>query len=154
MRAVTQADDPVLAQLLGLIDRHGWAVRHVGAGTAPGEAAFSYTVGLTAIGHPELITTGLPFEHSQTFLNNIASDVRAGRRFLPGDSTEDYTDRGAPIVFIAVEDTSGLTAVEQVYGTVAALQMVWPDSLGHLPWMPGYRNPLEAQPLLGPAPAK
>jgi hypothetical protein len=148
------SDDPVLVQLRALIDKHGWAVRHVGAGTEPGEAAFSYTIGLTALGHPEVIVTGLPFDHAQIFLNNIGFDVRDGKRFRPGDTTEDLTEPGKPVAFIAVEDTSGLTAVVEVYGSVIAVQMVWPDSAGHLPWVEGYPNPPEAQPLLGPAPAR
>jgi hypothetical protein len=154
VRVVTDTDDPVFAKLLSLILEHGWAVRHVGAGSEPGEAAFSYTVGLTAMGHPEVVITGLPFEHAQTFLNNIGADVRDGQRFEAGDITEDLTDPGAPVAFLAVEDASGLTAVEQVYGRVEAVQMVWPDSAGHLPWTDGYRNPPHVQPLLGARPAK
>lgn len=149
---MSQHDDPVFARLLALIAEHGWAVRHVGAGTDPGEAAFSYTVGLTAMQHPEVVATGLPFDHAATFLNNIGAEVREGKRFPPGYSTEDLTQPGAPVYFIEALDTSGLTAVEQVYGAVSAVQMVWPDSSGRLPWTPGYRNPPEAQPLLGAAP--
>ena len=149
MRVVTAADDPVLSDLLRLIQQYGWAVRHVGAGPRPGEAAFSYTVGLTAMGHPEVVVTGLPFERAQTFLNNIAADVRAGSRFEPGFTTEDLTSPGAPVVFLSVDDISGLMAVEQVYGSVIAVQMVWPDSAGRLPWAQGYSNAAEAQPLLG-----
>ena len=72
----------MFTELLGLIRQHGWAVRHVGAG--PGASAFSYTVGLTALDHPEAVVTGLHFEHAQVFLNNIGADVRAGQRFEPG----------------------------------------------------------------------
>jgi hypothetical protein len=150
---MSESEDPVLTELHGLITEYGWAVRHVGAGTEPGHAAFSYTVGLTAMGHAEVIVTGLPFEHAQTFLNNIGADVRTGTQFRPGLVTEDLTGPGFPVAFIAVEDASGLTAVDQVYGTVTAIQMVWPDSAGHLPWIPGYRNAPDAQPLLGRTPA-
>src|SRR5438445_2793259 len=108
---MSEPEDPVLAELHRLIDEHGWAVRHVGAGTEPGQAAFSYTVGLTAMGHPEVIVTGLPFDHAHTFLNNIGADVRGGKQFRPGLATEDLTGPGLFVVFIAVEDTSGLTAV-------------------------------------------
>lgn len=66
--------------LLGLIERFGWAIRHVGAGDEPGEAAFSYTVGLTRFNHPEVVTQGLPFDVAQAFLNDIGAQVRAGRR--------------------------------------------------------------------------
>jgi hypothetical protein len=152
VRGVTAADDPVLADLLRLIKEHGWAVRHVGEGTGPGHASFSYTVGLTALGHAEVVVTGLPFNHALTFLNNIGADVRAGSRFPPGLVTDDLTGPGAPVAFLAVTDTSGLTAVEQVYGDVQAVQMVWPDSSGRLPWTEGHNNPSEAQPLLGLGP--
>src|SRR4051794_5666347 len=127
---MTTADDQILAHLLALIREHGWAVRHVGAGLQHGEAAFSYTVGLTAMGHPEVIVTGLPFDHAHTFLNNIGADVHAGGRFEPGLLTEEFTGPGAAVMFLAADDTSGLTAVVQVYGTVQAIQMVWPDSAG------------------------
>jgi hypothetical protein len=153
VRLVSDASDPVLAELLELIRRHGWAVRHVGAGSEPGQAAFSYTVGLTAMGHPEVVVTGLPFNHAQTFLNYIGADIRDGKQFLAGMLTEDLTEPGTPVAFLGVDDSSGLTAVEQVYGRVDAVQMVWPDSDGHLPWAAGYKNPPNAQPLLGPLPA-
>lgn len=149
---MTPAGNPVFAELLRLIREHGWAVRHVGAGAEPDQAAFSYTVGLTALGHAEVVITGMPFNHAQTFLNNIGADVRAGQLFEPGLVTEDLTSPGAPVLFLAVDDTSGLTAVEQVYGGVQAVQMVWPDSAGRLPWMDGYGNPPNAQPLLGGRP--
>ena len=149
---MTSPGDSVLLELLELIGRHGWAVRHVGGDTANGHAPFSYTVGLTAMGHPEIVTTGLPFEHAQTFLNEVGADVRDGRRFAAGTTTGDFTSDDAPVCFLDVVDTSGLTAVEQVYDDVEALQLVWPDSAGHLPWDAGYRNPADAQPILGPGP--
>jgi hypothetical protein len=99
-----------------------------------------------------VVITGLPFSHAQTFLNTIGADVGDGKRFDPGLVTEDLTGPGAPVLFLAADDTSGLTAVEQVYGTVRAVQMVWPDSTGRLPWVEGYNNPPEAQPLLGARP--
>jgi len=145
-------EDPVLEDLLRLIDQFGWAVRNVGAGAAKSEAAFSYTVGLTAMGHPETVVTGLPFTVAQTFLNNIGQEVRDGRAFPAGLVTDGLTSPGAPVVFIRVDDDRGLTAVGQVYGRVQAVQMVWPDSTGRLPWVVGYRNPPDAQPLLGPVP--
>jgi hypothetical protein len=150
--AVTTSDDPGLTDLVRLIREHGWAVRHVGPGPEPGRAAFSYTVGLTAMGHPEVVITGLPFDHAQTFLNNVGADVRDGKRFEPGLVTEDLTSPGASVVFLAVSDTTGLTAAKQVYGRVQAVQMVWPDGAGRLPWVEGYNNRPDTQPLLGASP--
>ena len=141
------------AQLLALIDENGWAVRHVGAGDTPGEVAFSYTIGLTALGHPEFIMQGMPFEHAQTFLNLLGEEVFGGRQYVANSIVEDLTEEPAPMAFIPAIDASGLTAVINVYGSVDALQIVWSDSKGHLPWEDGYRNSPDAQPLLGPIPA-
>jgi hypothetical protein len=143
--------DRALAELRQLIDEHGWAVRHVGAGGDEDHSAFSYTVGLTRFEHPELVVVGMPFASSQTFLNLAGDLVREGRRFRAGTLTGDLTD-GAQVAFLQVHDDSGLTAVEQVYGRVEALQLVWPDSQGRMPWDDGHANPPEAQPFLGPVP--
>ena len=145
-----QSPDRVFRELLGLIDRFGWAVRHVGEGK--GEPAFSYTVGLTAMGHPEVIVVGLPSDAAQGFLNLVGSLVRDGERFPAGLKTTELADGDAPVVFIEALDTSGLTAAQQVYGQIEAVQLVWPDSAGHLPWVDDYNNSPASQPLLGPPP--
>lgn len=119
-----------------------------GGGANPGEA-FSYTVGLTAVNHPEVVVTGLPFDAAQSFLNLVGAEVQKERRFMPGAVTSVFTSPNSPVIFIRADDTGGLTAVRQVYGQVEAVQMIWPDSAGRLPWMAGYNNAPEAQPLLG-----
>lgn len=140
----------LLPELKDLIAKYGWAVRHV-LGAPDGVAPFSYTVGLTAIGCPELVVTGLPTDVAHEFLNLAADLMRDGRRFRSGQRTPELADDGE-ILFIDAEDTSGLTAVEDLYGTVVAQQLVWPDSSGAFPWQDGHRNSASAQPLLGPIP--
>lgn len=137
------------AELTALVARFGWAVQHVGAGL--GSAAFSYTVGLTTFGHAEVIITGMPFDASQSFLNLVGADVRDGKSFAAGERTATLTDTGS-VAFIDAVDDRGLTAVRARYGAVPSLQLIWPDSTGRYPWEVGYRNPPEAQPLLGPIP--
>jgi hypothetical protein len=147
---MSSSGDAVFADLLRMIDEFGWAVRNVGAGPEPGEAAFSYTVGLTSFGHPEVVITGMPFKPAQTFLNNIGADVRDGKRFEAGALNEDLAP--VPVLFLSVLRDEGLVAVRQVYGSCSAVQMVWPDSAGRFPWIAGYNNPPDAQPLLGSLP--
>lgn len=142
----------VLQDLLRIVDEHGWAVRQVGAGPTAAEVQFSCTVGLTALGHPEVVALGLPPEVAALFLNMIGDDVRAGRRFEHGAVTAELTDGVSPVVFLRVVDTGRLTAVEEVCGRIDAVQVVWPDSTGRLPWQEGHRNPPTTQPLLGPPP--
>jgi hypothetical protein len=144
----------VLADLRGLIDEHGWAVRNVGAGDTAADVGFSYTIGLAGFGHPEVIVMGMPHESAHEFLNLIGDEVRRGSRYQHGTVTGEFTDDDAPVVFIRVEDIGRLTAVDEVYGRVDALQMIWPDSTGRLPWQDGHRNPPGTQPLLGPLPTE
>jgi Domain of unknown function (DUF4262) len=143
----------VLADVRRVIDRFGWAVLH-GGGGAPGDPRFSYTAGPTALWHPEVIVVGLPFEAGETYLNLVGEAVRAGARFVPGQATTVLTDADSPVVFLQVEETARLSLVEELYGSVDALQLVWPDSAGKLPWEEEHRNPSTAQPLLGARPAE
>jgi len=130
-----------------MIDRHGWAIRNV-ASSDPAEC-LSYTVGLTARGHPEVVMTGLPPDVGTAFLN-IAGEivVREAGRLEAGTSTAEFAD-GPPMPVIAVEDVSGLTAVEDLYGNVEAIQIIWSDSQGRFPWDEAYSNPPGSQPLPG-----
>jgi hypothetical protein len=136
-----------LEDLRRLVAEHGWAVRHV---VDPDPArCLSYTVGLTAHLHPEIVMTGLPHEVAHTFLN-IAGRVVVHEHghFAPGEATTALSD-GQPFAVVEVTDTSALTAVAGLYGEVRAVQVVWTDSQGNLPWEPRYRNPPGSQPLLG-----
>ncbi|OLT21247.1 hypothetical protein BJF81_15615 [Ornithinimicrobium sp. CNJ-824] len=138
--------DP-LDELRAMIDTHGWAVRNV---VDPEPArCLSYTVGLTRHGHPEVVLTGLPPDVATAFLN-LAGEivVREGGRFVAGEPTTELAD-GPALPVLAVTDLSGLTAARSLYGPVEALQVVWTDSAGHLPWEPGYANPPGSQPILG-----
>jgi hypothetical protein len=55
------------------IDTVGWSVTNVAA--AADAASFSYTVGLTEHGYPELVIAGLPSATGHTLLNNLARRV-------------------------------------------------------------------------------
>ncbi len=149
-RRRTEAE--LLDDLRALVRQFGWAVQDVDAGPDPDDVPCSYTVGLTAMGHPELVVVGLPSSAAHDYLYLAVEAVRLGRRFEAGMRTEALTGSNAPVVFVEAVDTSRLTAVGEIYGTVEALQLVWPDSSGHLPWEGDYRNPPGTQPLLGPLP--
>lgn len=138
--------DP-LDELRAKIDTYGWAIRNVS--DADPTKCLSYTVGLTAHGHPEVVMTGLPPEAGTAFLNIVAEIVvREGGRFTAGEATTELAD-GPAMPVLAVMDKTDLTAVDAIYGDVPALQIVWTDSGGRLPWEPGYANPPGSQRLLG-----
>lgn len=133
-----------------MITRHGWAVRNV-ADPDPAKC-ISYTVGLTAHGHPEVTMTGLPPEVGTAFLNIVGEIVvRENGRFTAGEATSELAN-GSPMPVLTVLDKSDLTAVAEIYGDVPALQIVWTDSRGSLPWDEDYANPAGSQRLLGSSP--
>lgn len=94
--------------------------------------------------------TGLPTDVAQAFLN-LAGDllVNANAQFSAGETTAELVE-GQSLPILEVANTSGLAAVEAIYGEVRAVQIVWTDSRGHLPWESAYRNAPGSQPLLGP----
>ena len=149
--AQDQTAEQVRRDLQRVIDRFGWAVLH--GGGEPGDPRYSHTVGLTALGHPEVIVMGLPFEAGEKYLNLVGEAVRAGARFAPGVTTTALTDASSPVVFLQVDDDPRTSVAAQLYDRVEVLQLVWPDSTGKLPWEEGHRNPPGSQPLLGPLPA-
>jgi len=142
--------DQALADIKGLVARHGWAIRHVLPDTAAAQTSFSYTVGLTFRGWPELIITGLPMAVADAFIRN-AVDVQVEKgAFRAGDLTDELAESG-DVMLMAADDVSGMSATTEIVGAFSALQLVWPDSAGHFPWDAGYRNSSASQPLLGSA---
>jgi Domain of unknown function (DUF4262) len=61
-------------------------------------------------------------------------------RFEAGLVTSDFTEDGLPVAFIDVVDVDDLATVEQIYGHVDAVQMVWADRNRLLPWQAGYEG--------------
>lgn len=142
--------DRALADITELVARHGWAIRHVLPDTASAHASFSYTVGLTSRGWSELIITGLPTAVADAYIRNAIDVQVENGAFNAGDRTDELTESGE-VMFIHAEDVSGMTATTEIVGAFSALQLVWPDSAGHFPWHPRYRNLSASQPLLGTA---
>lgn len=146
-----------VVELKAMIAEYGVAVRHVVPAHGENRMDYAYTVGLTAVGHPEIVTEGLPQESAHAFLNTVADDVHQGHTFAAGTVRSDLTGEPAPVAFVSVEDTEGLDAISDVYPdlqTIQAVQLIWPDSAGRLPWHRGHANPLNQQRLRGPVPAQ
>ena len=78
-----------------MIDTHGRAVRNVS--DADPARCISYTVGLSAHGHPEVVMTGLPPNVGTAFLNIVGEIVvREHGQFVAGAMTTELAD-GLPI---------------------------------------------------------
>jgi hypothetical protein len=62
-----------LEYVRGQVDKHCWVV--IGVRRERHRPPYSYTVGLTNHGHPELVVTGLPRERAADLLNDIAAHL-------------------------------------------------------------------------------
>ncbi|GAB2910699.1 hypothetical protein GCM10027047_06150 [Rhodococcus aerolatus] len=93
------------ARTAEVVARHGWLVTHVGtcgcdrcdaegarrartgpATTEPG--AFTYTTGLTGLGHPELLVRGLSARVAHGVLQTVGARVARGLVLRSGDAVD------------------------------------------------------------------
>jgi hypothetical protein len=136
-----------------LIDQFGWAVTNVFPTEDDPVSPFSYTVGLTAHGYPELIIAGLDPATSQALLNDLAARVYdRAERFTTGQRITDLL-AGYEAVIVEGPATDALYpgAALARYGqdAVSLQQIVWPDPQGRYPWDTGYAYGPHVQPVLG-----
>ncbi|RZS86879.1 uncharacterized protein DUF4262 [Motilibacter rhizosphaerae] len=139
----TMAD--ALRSMQGLIDEHGWALQGVeGEGKRP---PFTYTVGLTRRGLPELCITGIEGERSAPYLNEAARELVSGGEIRPGGSVH-VLGMHFEVVEMAYAPAHLNTAVNLYGDTITGWQLVWPDRHGRWPWDEQWAERW-AQPLLG-----
>jgi hypothetical protein len=136
------------------IATHGWALQTVPA--LHRRPRFAYTVGLTGHdGHPELVITGLRASVATRILNVLCGHVRDGQRLGTRQQCADFPGWPRLALLDVDPDNSGdlLVAANRRYQPpdgipVDALQVIWCDPAGHLPWEPGWLLPYDAQPVL------
>lgn len=129
-----------LDHLRDIIRECGWAVQAVE------HPPWSYTVGLTAYGRPELVLTGLPVRRSQNLLNATAR--RLGHVDVPV-AGQQFQLRGGPLMEVVdvVDPAAHLVMAVELFGPdIRALQLVHADDRGDWPWQHGFRGD---QPVLG-----
>jgi hypothetical protein len=128
------------------IASHGFVIQSIeGSGPYP---PFSYTVGRTAHGLPELVITGLHHGVAQPLLAAIVAQSPSVDVLAPGDH---LSVDGKPLEVVALSDPSAhLYIAIAVYGLqISALQLVHADDHGAWPWSPEYCS-VYRQPVLGP----
>ncbi|BBY97535.1 DUF4262 domain-containing protein [Mycolicibacterium fallax] len=135
-----------LDYLRGLIAGHGWAVQSVESRKMP----FAYTIGLHGLGLPELLITGMASDVSCIVLNSIAHMIVDDGVLLEPSMHIDYEDRFLMEVTEVEHPDVHMPFAISLYGPrVRALQLVWADDRGHLPWERGWRRGRYGQPVLG-----
>lgn len=125
-------------QIRSIVQTHGWAVIRVEGDDL--EADYAYSIGLfEGMQHPEIIIFGLPLDTMQQIINSIGEEVRKGKVFSAGSTSEDVLD-GYLCAFREVAPAAVRYymggAVEYYGGEVASLHCIWPDRRGRFPWDP------------------
>lgn len=146
-------DDPdltgtdVLDLLRDQIDAHRFTTLSVGGSRS--QAEFSYTVGLTEHGVPELVVVGLRAADAARLLDLWGDHLLDTSLVLPGETLESGPWCMEAVAVDRPEQT--LVAADALYGPdLRALQLVWADAAGRFPWDPGRRRSRPAgQRLLG-----
>ena len=136
-----------LDYLRGKLDEQCWIVIYVQRDRY--RPSFSYTVGLTDHGKPEIVVTGLPQQRAADLLNGVAAHLVHADPPPPGERVP-LTD-GPLIEIVRVAEPSAHLnlAVELCGPQLSALQLVYADDRGHGPWDRGFRGGRGGQPVLG-----
>jgi hypothetical protein len=128
----------VIQDVLDKIERYGWT----GMAIFDPEGAnlpWFYTVGLTALGHPELVIHGLPHDVAHVIASGMVDQIiREDKRFEPNRYYDDVLEN-YKVAIVTVDDIGEqgypLSLVKQVYGpNTPAVQVVWPDIEGRFQW--------------------
>lgn len=121
--------DDYLFKLKKIINQHGWAVQGVFP-IKEGELGFSYTVGMTEAGLPELMISGLFGKQAQDLLN-IAAKIHLGAELKPGTTTQDVANVEFRVIDAPLAE---IGVANRMYGPRArAVQLVWPEADGSWP---------------------
>ncbi len=126
-----------------------------------GEPQFSFTVGLTQRGLPEVIVYGLRPKVACDVLNDLAERLVAGETFTDGEAIPDLLRGDYRVSLYDVERLQDpLGAAFELYGkeNVSVRQLVLPDKNNVLPWESGYSmgdlQPVLFTPPPGPHPGR
>lgn len=131
------------------IDQHGAVVQHV-LPAFGGDLGYSYTLGLTDAGLPELWIGGLRPSRSEALLLDAARMALEEGGIAPGELrlawSTPFRVRGP----VAVEEAAPFVA-QQVWPhpyVVSVMQVCWPDTAGRFPDDDGYDEARFPQQLL------
>jgi len=98
-----EARERYASQVAATVDRVGVFIQAVGGGNGP---PFAYTVGLSAVDHPEFILFGLDHRLAGALLNDLAFSVlRGGMRYSSGDRVDHLVELGVAWL-VSVDDST------------------------------------------------
>lgn len=144
--------DSYLVSTMAKIDRYGHVIQGVFPTINDPGPGFGYTVGLSAVGLPEIILVGLPISVMHSLLNEAAGLAKETPLTMSDPDRNalhpyDQIISHYPVYFIPAH-TEHVGVAQQLYDNVTAIQLVWPDNQGRFPWDTTFDQSLvEVQPL-------
>src|ERR1700743_139402 len=143
----------VHTEILENIDKYGLTVRYVFDNKQ--NFQFSYSIGLyKAYRHPEIIMIGLKQELMHVVINNLADDIKNGKRYEAYSLSPDVLD-GFECYFIEVDKSNydayvGVDLWLYDGDDFPLLQCIYPTVKGIYPWEKEWpENIKNLQPILG-----
>ncbi len=164
----------LMAKVAEGVAEFGAVLQHVTADPSPGgRLPYTYTVGLSVAGLPELLVEALPRRQVRPILLRAVRRALAGEVALEPGVQEGWLEGGRPVCLVEVSSPAAvpMPTAEAYVGNVnllldeageegdvvlSALQVVWPDALGRWPWDEGWPYELSGrvvQPVWGNPPA-
>lgn len=143
-----------LDNLKDLIDRVGVAVVGVGKDVENGIPDYYYSIGLTQLGHPEVIIFGLPLQYGVPAVNRFFAELKNGLITSEPQVIRNWFN--LPVHIINVDDDAAQYFGNQAYQyylkedpslSPKFVQMVLTDNKGVAPWEDDFENHF-AQPVL------
>lgn len=138
----TASDEPD-RKLLSDVQQYGWHVLKIlGDETGP---EYCFSVGLYySFGHPEILVMGLPTQAGHQLINLAATQIADGKVFKPAERVNGLLE-GFSCSFITIDISHyqeylgyGIWFYRQLKQPFPAIQLVWPDKQGRLPWESSY----------------
>ncbi len=130
-------------KLLSDVESVGWHVLKILGDDSGPEYCFSVGFYYT-FGHPEILVMGLSHPVAHRLINLAAGHIASGRVFRPRERTDDlaegFTCSFVPVAVDYYEQYLGygIWFYRKLQQPFPALQLVWPDKQGRLPWESGY----------------
>jgi Domain of unknown function (DUF4262) len=141
-------------KVLSDVKNFGWHVINI----LPDENGpqYSFSIGLYhKFGHPELLVMGLPHPVGHQLINSAAEQIAAGKSFRSLDRADElaegFTCGFLPVSVMRYKEYLGCAIwfYHSLKHPFPALQLVWPDKRGRLPWEKSYDKRFHSlQPLL------
>lgn len=148
------------ADLQAKIDKFGYTF--IGVMSDAKNPGFTYSIGLSKLGMPELIMFGIRAEYAIVMMTSLIEDHR-GNSTIPQPTTlatpiTEYSNLPAHLIEAKLELAENYAFQAKYFAEDNTLprkymQWVWPDTEGRFPWEEDFTLKFrKAQPMLGEAP--